>query len=136
MNKAYFNQVIPKSLDRNSFSFEPVADLNPEDGAATLTAFSAMSVCEALKYLPEKPIRWLVTGGGRYNKTLMENLRTYLKVSVEPVESVGWNGDVLEAQAFAYLAIRSVLKKEISYPNTTDVQKPSIGGVLVKNYQD
>jgi len=129
MSKDYFKKSIPKSLDRNTFSFDPVVNLNPEDGAATLTAFSAAAVYEALKHFPEKPIRWLVTGGGRHNKTLMGNLRTYLKVLVEPVEAVGWNGDVLEAQAFAYLAVRSLKKLPISFPNTTGVPRPTVGGV-------
>jgi anhydro-N-acetylmuramic acid kinase len=80
--------------------------------------------------LPEAPGRWLVTGGGRHNPALMAALRAELGVPVDPVESVGWNGDVLEAQAFAYLAVRSLAKLPLSVPGTTGVPHPMTGGKL------
>jgi anhydro-N-acetylmuramic acid kinase len=108
MSHPYFQQPPPKSLDRDAFDPQPAAGLSAADGAATLTAFTAASVAAALAHLPAPPRRWLVTGGGRHNPTLMAALAERLAVPVEPVEAVGWDGDALEAQAFAYLALRSL----------------------------
>jgi anhydro-N-acetylmuramic acid kinase len=120
----------PKSLDRDAFqAFQPEG-LSPADGAATLTAFTAASVGKALDWLPLAPKRWLVTGGGRHNPVLMAALRQRLQVAVEPVEAVGWNGDALEAQAFAFMAIRAKAGLPISFPGTTGVPQPLTGGKL------
>ena len=81
----YFGRPPPKSLDRDHFSLNPVRDLSLEDGAATLTAFTAASVAESRRHMPEPPRRWLVTGGGRHNPTMMEALE---KCSVEALEKV------------------------------------------------
>ncbi|MDC0516170.1 anhydro-N-acetylmuramic acid kinase, partial [Candidatus Pelagibacter sp.] len=80
----------------------------------------------------------IVCGGGRKNLSLMESIRKRLpeNIFLKIIDNYKIDGDFIESQAFAYLAIRCTLKKVISYPNTTDVQKPSIGGVLVKNYSD
>lgn len=127
----YFTQPVPKSLDRDGFPAAAlVAALSTEDAAATLTAFTVASAAKALDHFPEAPRRWLVTGGGRLNPALMTGLRQMLAVSVEPVESVGWNGDALEAQAFAYLALRSLAGKSLSLPTTTGVPEPLSGGHL------
>ena len=128
----YFNQVPPKSLDRLDFSLEPVAGLTPMDGAATLTAFTAEAVRNSLAYFPEAPTRWLVCGGGRHNESLMNCLQKSLGVAVEPVETVGWSGDALEAQVFGFLAARSLQKMPITLPTTTGVKQPMTGGVLHK----
>ena len=77
---------------------------------------------------PSAPKRWLVCGGGRHNPAIMAALSARLEAPVEPVEAVGWNGDVLEAQAFAYLAVRSVLGLPLSLPGTTGVPQPTTGG--------
>jgi anhydro-N-acetylmuramic acid kinase len=129
LDHAYFSSPAPKSLDRNQFSPAPVAGLSPADGAATLTAFTAQSVARSLPLLPARPRRWLVTGGGRHNPTLMAMLETALAVPVEPVERVGWDGDALEAQAFAHLAVRSLYGLPLSLPGTTGVPRPMTGGV-------
>lgn len=118
----------PKSLDRDAWNAGIVAGLSPADGAATLTEFTAAAVEAALPHLPEAPARWLVTGGGRLNATLMDRLRARLRVPVDPVEAVGWDGDALEAQAFAYLAVRSRLGLPLSLPGTTGVPAPQRGG--------
>lgn len=124
----YFDQPAPKSLDRDAFDPAPVRRLSVEDGAATLTAFTAASVARVLPHLPQRPARWLVCGGGRHNATLMGMLADRLGVPVDPVEAVGWNGDALEAQAFAYLAVRSRLGLPLSLPTTTGVREPVTGG--------
>lgn len=126
----YFALPVPKSLDRDAFqAFQPEG-LSAADGAATLTAFTAASVGRALLWLPQAPRRWLVTGGGRRNPVLMAALREILQVSVEPVEAVGWDGDALEAQAFAFMAIRAKAGLPISFPGTTGVPQPLTGGRL------
>ena len=130
LDDPYFTAPVPKSLDRDAFSLTPVEGLSVEDGAATLTAFTAETVSLAQAHFPAKPLRWLVCGGGRHNPALMAALRSVLGSPVEPVESVGWNGDVLEAQAFAYLAVRSLYGMPLSYPQTTGVRQPTTGGVV------
>lgn len=130
LDDPYFERPPPKSLDRDAFDPTPVAGLSAADGAATLTAFTAASVAGAVTHFPVPPKRWLVTGGGRHNPAIMESLRTRLPAPVEPVETVGWNGDALEAQAFAYLAVRARLGLPLSLPGTTGVREPTSGGVL------
>lgn len=130
LDNPFFAARPPKSLDRNDFSPDPVAGLPPEDGAATLTAFTARSVARGLDHLPARPRRWLVTGGGRNNPTMMRMLRDALGVPVDPVEAVGWNGDALEAQAFGFLAVRSRRGLPLSLPTTTGVPAPMTGGRL------
>ena len=130
LDHPYFSRPPPKSLDRDAFDPAPVAPLSPSDGAATLTAFTAAAVARATGHLPTPPRRWLVTGGGRHNPTLMAALAGRLAASVTPVEAVGWDGDALEAQAFAYLALRSLAGLPLSLPGTTGVAQPATGGVL------
>ncbi|MBO6519895.1 MAG: anhydro-N-acetylmuramic acid kinase [Rhodospirillales bacterium] len=126
----YFDQPYPKSLDRDHFDPSPVMGLSLEDGAATLVAFSAEAVGRAQAMLPALPERWLVTGGGRHNPVMMAALRSALDRPVEPVEAAGWSGDAMEAQAFAYLAVRSLYGLPLSLPSTTGVTEPMPGGVL------
>jgi anhydro-N-acetylmuramic acid kinase len=129
LNLPWFDLPPPKSLDRNDFSPQPARGLSLADGAATLAAFTAETVRIALRHTPEPPARLLVAGGGRHNAAIMEMLRRRLNLAVDPVEAVGWNGDGLEAEAFAYLAIRSLDGKPISFPGTTGVPEPLTGGV-------
>lgn len=128
LSDPYFALPTPKSLDRDHFDPAPVEGLSLEDGAATLTAFTAAAVEKALALMPTAPKRWLVTGGGRLNPVLMAALAERLGVQVEPVEAVGWDGDALEAQAFAYLAIRSRAGLPLSFPGTTGVKCAVTGG--------
>jgi anhydro-N-acetylmuramic acid kinase len=132
MRHPYFDRPAPKSLDRDAFDAAPVAGLSPADGAATLVAFTAAAVARGRDILPAPPRRWLVTGGGRRNPAVMTALSAALGQQVEPVESVGWDGDVLEAQAFAYLAVRSLAGLPLSLPSTTGVARPTCGGRLDK----
>lgn len=130
MGHPYFGRPAPKSLDRDAFDPAPVVALSPQDGAATLTAFTALSVARVVPHLPAAPVRWLVCGGGRHNATLMAMLADRLGVPVEPADRVGWDGDALEAQAFGYLAVRSRLGLPLSLPATTGVPAPMRGGVF------
>lgn len=126
----YFDRPPPKSLDRNAFALAPVANLSTADGAATLAAFTVAAIARARDHLPTPPVRWLVGGGGRHNPVLMHGLRDALAVDVAPVEAAGWDGDALEAQAFAFLAVRSRLALPLSLPTTTGVPHPMPGGDL------
>lgn len=130
LDDPYFEKPYPKSLDRDHFDRSLVNGLSLEDGAATLVAFTAMSVKRSADILPAPPLRWLVSGGGRHNPAIMAGLRVLLDSPVEPVEAVGWNGDAIEAQAFAFLAVRAAMGLPLSIPSTTGVPKPQRGGVL------
>lgn len=125
----YFKATPPKSLDRNDFNISQMNNLTVEDGAATLTAFTAQSVAKAVHFCPAPPKRWLVSGGGRHNPAIMQALAEVLP-NVEPVESVGWDGDALEAQAFGFLAVRSLYNQPLSLPTTTGASHAVTGGAL------
>ncbi len=127
----YFVRPAPKSLDRLTFSGlidRAIEGLRPADAAATLAAFSATAIARAP--VPAPPLRVLVAGGGRHNKRLMQLLAEQFPAPVQPVEAAGWNGDALEAQCFAYLAVRSLRGLPLSLPSTTGVPEPLTGGRL------
>jgi len=128
----YFFKMPPKSLDRNDFQkfIRKTHRLCNADAAATLTAIAAASVAKGAEHFPAPVSQVLVTGGGRHNATLMAELRSRLNIPVEPVESVGLNGDMLEAQAFAYLAIRVARGLPTSCPATTGVPAAVGGGQI------
>jgi anhydro-N-acetylmuramic acid kinase len=126
----YFERPPPKSLDRQDFGLEAVEGLSPADGAATLTLFTVEAVARSVDHLPQRPKLWLVTGGGRHNRMIMSLLRARLGAVVEPVESVGWQGDALEAQAFGFLAVRALKRLPLTLPGTTGVPVPTTGGTL------
>jgi anhydro-N-acetylmuramic acid kinase len=130
MGHAYFTRTAPKSLDRNAFALAAVEGLAPADGAATLVAFTAQAVAAGAALFPQPARRWLVTGGGRRNPVLMAALAERLGVPVQPVEAVGWDGDMVEAQAFAFLAVRALRALPLSVPGTTGVPMPMTGGRL------
>ena len=132
MEDPYFALAPPKSLDRNHFHHlaRRVEPLNDSDGAATLAAFTIEATAAALRHVPAAPQRWLVCGGGRRNAHLLQALERRLGVRVEPVEAIGFDGDAVEAQCFAYLAVRRAHSLPISLPTTTRAPRPLIGGVL------
>ncbi len=134
LSHPYFARPAPKSLDRLDFASalanSGVEALSPADGAATLVAFTCGAVASAA--LPEKPVRWLVTGGGRHNPAIMASLRALLAVPVDPVEALGWDGDALEAQCFGFLAARVQAGLPISFPGTTGAPRPMSGGRITK----
>ncbi|MFS4438869.1 anhydro-N-acetylmuramic acid kinase [Paracoccaceae bacterium GXU_MW_L88] len=122
----------PKSLDRNDFhGLMQVTDgLSDEDGAATLTAITAHCVARAMEHMPARPERWLVCGGGRKNAAMMGMIADFSGVPAVAVEHVGLDGDMLEAQAFAYLAARVALGLPTSAPGSTGVRTPTSGGII------
>ena len=127
----YFERPPPKSLDRDDFDLTLLNGLSAADGAATLCAVTAAAVAQARSHLPAAPGRWLVCGGGRHNPVMMAMLAARLGAPVEPVEAVGWNGDALEAEAFAYLAVRALKGLPLSLPSTTGVREPTSGGRFI-----
>jgi anhydro-N-acetylmuramic acid kinase len=131
MRDAYFDRPPPKSLDRNYFHrlAGAVQSLGDADGAATLAAFTVEATAAAERHFPAKAPRWLVCGGGRRNLTLMRALAARLAARVEPIEAIGYDGGVVEAQGFAYLALRSRQGLPISLPTTTGAPRPLTGGV-------
>ena len=132
MENDYFRRPPPKSLDRNDFAMHAISDLSPADGAATLSAFTAAAVAKAAEFFPAPALQWLVCGGGRHNAMLMKLFEDGLRTPVAPVEAVGWDGDFLEAQAFAFLAVRSAWALPLSIPTTTGVRVPQSGGTLFR----
>jgi anhydro-N-acetylmuramic acid kinase len=126
----FFDRTPPKSLDRDDFREVSPIGLSLEDGTATLTEMTAAAVAAAARHFPASAEQWLVTGGGRHNPAVMEALHRCLGVPVRQVEAVGWNGDGVEAQAFAYLAVRSLEGLPLSLPSTTSVPQPTCGGRL------
>ncbi|MEO8926078.1 MAG: anhydro-N-acetylmuramic acid kinase [Caulobacteraceae bacterium] len=132
LDHPHFRTLGPKSLDRFDFSLEPVAELSLEDGAATLTAFAAQAVVLGLGACSQSPRRVIVCGGGRHNPALMHAIRKRLQVPVSAAEWVGWRGDSMEAEAFAYLAARTFTGLPISFPGTTGVAEPLPGGRIVR----
>jgi len=131
LKDAFFVKTPPKSLDRNHFSFDAVQHLSSEDGAATLTEFAAAAVERAAAYFPRPARQWFVSGGGRHNLALMQALRQRF-LQVYPVESLGWTGDALEAQAFAFLAVRSLKGMALSLPTTTGAIRAVTGGAYYR----
>jgi anhydro-N-acetylmuramic acid kinase len=134
MAHGYFAAPPPKSLDRLDFHRAARAAgldaLGPADGAATLVAFTAGAVAAAVQHLPAAPTGWIACGGGRHNPALMAALRAALGVAVTSAEDAGWDGDGIEAQAFGFLAARSIRGLPLSLPETTGVPHPMPGGRL------
>lgn len=130
---AYFRAAPPKSLDRDQWDTSLYRHLNAADGAATLAEFTIRAVAKALDHLPQPPKAWYVTGGGRHNPVLMEGLARIFNVKVRPVDDLGWDGDALEAEGFAYLAVRSRLGLPLSVPTTTGVRAPVSGGIYYES---
>jgi anhydro-N-acetylmuramic acid kinase len=130
LDHPYFYKIPPKSLDRNDFPglFRAVDRLSDADAAATLTAAAAAAVAKGAEHFAVPPERILVTGGGRHNATLMRMLAALMPCPVEPVEAADLNGDMLEAQAFAFLAVRVLRGLPTSAPGTTGVGAAVGGG--------
>jgi len=132
LGQRYFARMPPKSLDRDAFAWLALAveGMNDPDGAATLTACVAVSVAAAMEHMPVPPRQLLVTGGGRHNPVMMRMIAASVGCAVAPVETVGLDGDMLEAQAFAHLAVRVARGLPTSCPTTTGVAAAIGGGVI------
>jgi len=132
MDHPYFAAPFPKSLDRFDFPLSAVDVLVAEDAAATLVAFTVGAIELALGQLPETPRVLVVTGGGRRNPAIFEALRERLAMPVASAEDHGWRGDAVEAEAFAYLAARTLRGLPISFPGTTGVERAMTGGRVAR----
>ncbi len=132
LSASFFARPAPKSLDRLDFTEDLAAGLAPADGAATLTEFTAAAIAASAALFPAPPVRWLGAGGGRSNGYLMERLAARLAAPVQPVEAIGVNGDDVEAQAFAYMAVRVAEGLPISFPETTGAPGPLTGGRIAR----
>lgn len=130
MQHPYFSAPPPKSLDRNAFTLEMVEGLSLEDGAATLTAFTVEAIASAADHFSKKAQQWVICGGGAHNATMMQMLSARLNHPVVLASTIGWRGDALEAEAFAFLAVRSLKGMVLSLPTTTGVRYAVTGGVL------
>jgi anhydro-N-acetylmuramic acid kinase len=131
LGDGFFEQALPKSLDRNTFADISLEGLNVADGAATLVAVTTRAIARSIDLMPQEPKSWVVCGGGRHNLAMMRGLQKLLP-NVMPAEQVGLDGDAVEAEAWAFLAVRSLRGLPLTYPGTTGVGQPVTGGVLVR----
>lgn len=133
VDRPFFSRPPPKSLDRNDFAALSVNGMTTEDGAATLTAFTAASIAMIAPSLPKRPASWIVVGGGGSNPTLMRMLgERLMPAAVMRGGDLGWSGDAIEAQAFAFMAVRSLKGLPLTFPGTTGAPAPLTGGILAK----
>lgn len=131
----FFSKRPPKSLDRNDFSPKLVAGLELSNGARTLAAITARSIFAAADHAPTLPKTWIVCGGGRKNQILLSLLRELAEAKGSRVlvaEDIGFDGGSIEAEAWAYLAVRSLKGLALTYPQTTGVKVPVSGGLLAR----
>jgi anhydro-N-acetylmuramic acid kinase len=130
LSDPYFEMSFPKSLDRFGFSHRIAQGMSIEDGAATLTALAAAAVAKGIDLLPVRPTQLIVSGGGRKNFTMMREISIRANIKVETADKYNWRGDAIEAECFAFLAARTLANLPISYPKTTGVAEPMVGGVI------
>lgn len=130
MSHEYFTKKPPKSLDRDAWDVSMLEGLSPEDKVATLTEFTIQGVMSAQKYFSGPARVWYVCGGGRHNDAIMEGLNKKVSGETLTIDTLGVDGDALEAEGFGYLAVRSVKGLPLSIPSTTGVMVPQTGGVL------
>ena len=129
----FFQRAIPRSADRYDFDvMEEIAGMSLADGAATLSAFTVLSVKQTLAQMGHETERLILCGGGRLNKAMRDMLSLELDCAVSVAEDWGWDGDAIEAQAFAYLAARSLKDLPLSFPETTQVPRPLTGGRIAR----
>jgi anhydro-N-acetylmuramic acid kinase len=132
LSDPFYNSLPPKSLDVNDFNLSPLRGLDLKDSVATLSELTSLTVFNALNFFNSKPKEIILCGGGRKNKYISERIKKLSNILTNNIDEYKMNGDFIESQAFAYLAIRSLLKKPISFPKTTGVSKPSCGGDFIK----
>ena len=134
LSSPFFTAKQRLSLDRNDFALPADTDAALEDGARTLAFVTAAAIAKAQDHLPEKPKLWILTGGGRHNRMIVEDLTVATRHTARVIvaEEAGLNGDSMEAEAWAWLAVRSLAGLPITYPGTTGVSEPATGGVLAR----
>jgi anhydro-N-acetylmuramic acid kinase len=131
LGDGFFERSLPKSLDRDSFAGITLAGLSVADGAATLVAVTTRAIAVSESLMPEDPKSWIICGGGRHNLAMMRGLEKLLD-NVQTAEQLGLDGDAVEAEAWAFLAVRSWRGLPLTYPGTTGVREAVTGGVLVR----
>ena len=127
----YFSAPPPRSLDRNDFPIDQICGLSLEDGTATLLEISARTIAGAANWFSNKPLQWIVVGGGGENEMLMQRLAELIDVPLRKATELGWDGQFVEAEAFGYMAVRHLLGLPLTFPGTTGVKAPLTGGLLV-----
>ncbi len=130
LSHPFFCAPPPKSLDRGAFPLAALANLSGPDGAATLTAFTVAGIAAAARLFPAKPGTWIIAGGGAHNPHMMEGLRRVLGPDMMTAEMAGFSSDFMEAQAFAYLAVRRLRNLPATFPGTTGAADPVVGGIV------
>lgn len=127
-----------RSLDRGDFVLPQHDRADLCDGARTLAYVAAAAIVKSAGHLPEKPVMYIVCGGGRLNHVIMKDLTMLAArhgASVMAAEAAGFNGDAMEAEAWAYLAVRHLTGLPLTYPATTGVETPVSGGLFVSPRQ-
>jgi anhydro-N-acetylmuramic acid kinase len=124
----YFARKPPKSLDRGDFNDDWADGLSVADGAATLTQGTARAIALASRHFPAPAVQWVICGGGARNPTLMKAIAEETRGKVASAADLGWDGDAIEAQAFAFLAVRALRGLPLTFPGTTGVDRPRTGG--------
>jgi len=135
LDSPFFTAKKRRSLDRNDFPAPSGADAELADGARTLAYVAAASIVKSAGHLPVTPTLYVICGGGRLNCVLMQDLKDIAQrqgAKVIAAEEAGFNGDAMEAEAWAYLAVRSLDGLPLTFPGTTGVRVPVSGGVVVK----
>ena len=132
LSDPYYESLPPKSLDVNDFNLSPLRSLSLKDAVATLSELTSSTIINSLDFFSTKPEEIILCGGGRKNKYIFERIKKLSNILINDIDKYKIDGDFIESQAFAYLAIRSYLKKPISFPETTGVLKPSNGGDFIE----
>jgi len=132
LSDPYYDSIPPKSLDVNDFNLNSLRGLSVENSIATLSDLTALTIVNALNFFTTMPHKIILCGGGRKNKYIFDRVKKISNIKTLSIDEYKINGDFIESQAFAYLAIRSFLKKPITFPKTTGVTKPAIGGKLIE----
>ena len=132
LSDPYYDSLPPKSLDVNDFNLSSLRSLSLEDSVATLSELTSVTIVNALNFFNNRPNEIILCGGGRKNKYIFERINKLSNILTNNIDFYKLDGDFIESQAFAYLAVRSFLNKPISFPGTTGVSKSSIGGDFIK----
>ncbi|ADP69363.1 protein of unknown function UPF0075 [Rhodomicrobium vannielii ATCC 17100] len=137
LHDPFLTQPVPKSLDRLSFKLKEVEGLSPADGAATLTAFTVACIAASRHFLPERAKTWIICGGGAHNPYIMAGLQRVLGAGdpaplIQTADEAGFSTNFMEAQAFAFLAVRRLKGLPASFPKTTGASGPVVGGIIAE----
>ena len=135
LESPFFSANIRRSLDRSDFIAPQKGEASLSDGARTLAYLTGAAILKSASYLPEAAKTYVVCGGGRLNPVIMAEFSAQAEkqgAKVIAAEAAGFDGGAMEAEAWAYLAVRSLRGLPLTYPGTTGVKEPATGGVLVR----